>query len=151
MVAGDDSGAVRTYSVSVEGEYYMSHEFTAHSKGVNAVLALGDGTVITGGDKDRRLLTWDSAREFDKRLDIKLPDGVGNARSLTKQSIDQVFPRYVTPLIPDKTQFFSEWSRYGYIYWNDQKLHFGRFRKQKDIQDRRVGTLWKIRGHCQSS
>lgn len=107
MVAGDDSGAVRTYSVSVEGEYYMSHEFTAHSKGVNAVLALGDGTVITGGDKDRRLLTWDSAREFDKRLDIKLPDGVGNARSLTKQSIDQVFPRYVTPLIPDKTQFFQ--------------------------------------------
>ena len=41
VIGGDDSGAVRTYSVSIEGEYYMSHEFEAHSKGVNAVLALG--------------------------------------------------------------------------------------------------------------
>ena len=44
VIGGDDSGAVRIYSVSIEGEYYMSHEFEAHSKGVNAVLALGDGT-----------------------------------------------------------------------------------------------------------
>ena len=51
---------------------------------------LGDGTVCTGGEKDRKLLTWDSAREFEKRLEIKLPDGVGSARSLTKQTIDQV-------------------------------------------------------------
>ena len=41
VIGGDDSGAVRTYSVSIEGEYYMSHEFEAHSKGVSAVLALG--------------------------------------------------------------------------------------------------------------
>ena len=41
VIGGDDSGAVRTYSVSIEGEYYMSHEFEAHSKGVNAILALG--------------------------------------------------------------------------------------------------------------
>ena len=47
-------------------------------------------SVCTGGDKDRKLLTWDSAREFDKRLEIKLPDRVGSARSLTKQTIDQV-------------------------------------------------------------
>ena len=51
---------------------------------------IGDGTVCTGGEKDRKLLTWDSAREFEKRLEIKLPDGVGSARSLTKQTIDQV-------------------------------------------------------------
>ena len=41
VIGGDDSGAVRTYSVSIEGEYYMSHEFEAHAKGVNAILALG--------------------------------------------------------------------------------------------------------------
>ena len=28
-------------------------------------LFLGDGTVCTGGEKDRKLLTWDSAREFE--------------------------------------------------------------------------------------
>ena len=85
VIAGDDSGSIRSYSVSIEGEYYMSHEFNAHSKGVNTILALGDGTVITGGHADRKLLTWDSAREFDKRLEIKLPDGVGSARTITKQ------------------------------------------------------------------
>ena len=90
VVAGDDSGSIRTYSVSLEGEYYMSHEFTAHAKGVNAILALGDGTVVTGGDKDRKLLTWDSSREFAKKQEIKLPDGVGSTRSLTKQQTDQV-------------------------------------------------------------
>ena len=90
VIAGDDSGALRTYSVSLEGDYYMSHEFEAHSKGVNSILVLGDGTVVTGGDKDRKLQTWDSAREFDKRLEIKLPEGVGSAKSLSKQSIDQV-------------------------------------------------------------
>ena len=90
VVVGDDAGAVRTYSVSVEGEYYMSHEFEAHPKGVNAILALGDGTVVTGGEKDRKLTTWDSTRDFNKRQDIKLPDGVGSVRSLSKQSVDQV-------------------------------------------------------------
>ncbi len=34
VIAGDDAGAIRTYSVSLEGEYYMSSEFEAHSKGM---------------------------------------------------------------------------------------------------------------------
>jgi microtubule-associated protein-like 1/2 len=92
MIAGDDAGALRTYSVSIEGEYYMSSEFEAHPKGVGGILVLGDGTVVTGGDKDRKLKTWDSARDFDKRVDIKLPDGTGSIRSLSKQTIDQVSP-----------------------------------------------------------
>ena len=45
IVAGDDKGSVRCYSVSVEGEYYMSSEFVAHTSPVNAILVLGDGTI----------------------------------------------------------------------------------------------------------
>ena len=45
IVAGDDKGSVRCYSVSVEGEYYMSSEFVAHTSPVNALLVLGDGTI----------------------------------------------------------------------------------------------------------
>ena len=45
IVAGDDKGSVRCYSVSVEGEYYMSSEFVAHTSSVNAILVLGDGTI----------------------------------------------------------------------------------------------------------
>ena len=107
LVAGDDSGSVRCYSVSVEGEYFMSSEFMAHPNGINAILVLGDGTIATGGDKDRKLITWDSAigntllkiiikavlkeffSEFAKRTETKLPEGVGSVRSLSKQNSDQ--------------------------------------------------------------
>ena len=60
IVAGDDKGSVRCYSVSVEGEYYMSSEFVAHTSPVNALLVLGDGTI---GKKDKmpkrnRTISW---------------------------------------------------------------------------------------------
>lgn len=43
---------VSTYSVSNEGEYYMSAEFEAHSGGgVNAILMLTENTLVTGGDR----------------------------------------------------------------------------------------------------
>jgi len=89
IVAGDDKGSVRCYSVSVEGEYYMSSEFVAHTSPVNALLVLGDGTIVTGGEKDRKLTTWDSAIDFAKKTETKLPEGVGAVRSLSKQNLDQ--------------------------------------------------------------
>ena len=59
VIGGDDSGAVRTYSVSIEGEYYMSHEFEAHSKGVNAILALGSPFQSFFLRKHENYLTFD--------------------------------------------------------------------------------------------
>ena len=75
--------------MSVEGEYFMSQEFLAHKDGVNAILVMGDGTIVTGGVKDRKLSTWDSAIDFAKKFETKLPEGVGSVRSLSKQSVDQ--------------------------------------------------------------
>lgn len=89
LVAGDDYGTVRSYSVSAEGEYFKSHEFEAHPKGVNAIMVLEDGIIITGGDKDRKICAWDSARNFGKRGEAKIPDGVGAARSFCKHSVNQ--------------------------------------------------------------
>ena len=90
VIAGDDAGAIRTYSVSLEGEYYMSAEFEAHPKGVGALLVLNEGTVVSGGERDRKMITWDATRDFAKRTEVKLPDGVGSIRSLSKQKVDQV-------------------------------------------------------------
>ena len=67
----------------------MSQEFIAHKDGVNAILVMGDGTIVTGGVKDRKLSTWDSAIDFAKKFETKLPEGVGSVRSLSKQSVDQ--------------------------------------------------------------
>ena len=45
--------------------------------------------VVTGGEKDRKLTTWDSAIDFAKKTETKLPEGVGAVRSLSKQNLDQ--------------------------------------------------------------
>ena len=44
---------------------------------------------MTGGEKDRKLTTWDSAIDFAKKTETKLPEGVGAVRSLSKQNLDQ--------------------------------------------------------------
>ena len=45
--------------------------------------------IVTGGEKDRKLTTWDSAIDFAKKTETKLPEGVGAVRSLSKQNLDQ--------------------------------------------------------------
>ncbi len=86
LVAGDTDGIVATYSVSNEGEYYMSHEFEAHkSKGVNCLLMVNEYFLVSGGDGDRMLMTWDATRDFDKMGEVQLPDSVGDARTIITQ------------------------------------------------------------------
>ena len=42
---------------------------------------LADGTLITGGN-DRSVISWDSAKDFEKLVEVKLQDGVGSPRYL---------------------------------------------------------------------
>ena len=58
--------------------YLWQHRFF---QGVNSVLMLADGTLITGGN-DRSVISWDSAKDFEKLVEVKLQDGVGSPRYL---------------------------------------------------------------------
>jgi len=49
VVASDDTGMVGIYSVNNNGEYFLSHDFEAHNKGVAAIVMLSDGILITAG------------------------------------------------------------------------------------------------------
>jgi microtubule-associated protein-like 1/2 len=91
LVAGDRDGMVSTYSVSDKGEYYMSHEFEAHAAGdgVNAITMLNDTTMITGGDKDRKIVAWDPIREYEKMAEATLPESMGSPRTIQPQKIGQ--------------------------------------------------------------
>ncbi|XP_040580643.1 echinoderm microtubule-associated protein-like CG42247 [Lepeophtheirus salmonis] len=85
LVTGDEEGMISIFTVSSEGEYFMSHEFDAHSKGVNCLYMLTRGTLLSGGEKDRRIVAWDASRDFGKILETKLPEGAGSCRTLTPQ------------------------------------------------------------------
>ncbi|QQP40499.1 echinoderm microtubule-associated protein-like CG42247, partial [Caligus rogercresseyi] len=85
LVTGDEEGMISIFTVSSEGEYFMSHEFDAHSKGVNSLTMLTRGTLLSGGEKDRRIVAWDASRDFEKILECRLPEGAGSCRTLTPQ------------------------------------------------------------------
>lgn len=94
LVTGDDTGCVRIYSVSDEGEYFISQELdTAHTNtsnpkfnGVGSVLILPDGTLVSGGGADRKVITWDILTNFTKLKEVILPEGLGSIRTLLNQA-----------------------------------------------------------------
>ncbi len=86
FVAGDTDGMISTYSVSNEGEYYMSKEIEAHRKGgVACLLSFNEHTVISGGDRDGTIVSWDSTRDFEKMSEASLPEHAGCAKAVAPQ------------------------------------------------------------------
>lgn len=91
LVAGDDDGMISTYSVSNEGEYYRSSKFEAHERGggVNCLLMLSDTLMISGGDRDHKVISWEVTRDFEKLVETKLPDSMGAPRTIIPQKKDK--------------------------------------------------------------
>ena len=83
VVAGDSSGTIiimimiiiiiiimigniSCFSVSAEGDYYRTHSWSAHSRGgVSSIMVMSQGTLLSAGDRDRRIVAWDSNRDFE--------------------------------------------------------------------------------------
>lgn len=58
-------GNISVYSVSAEGDYYRTVVWAGHSRGgVASLLVLAQGTLLSAGDRDRRVVAWDSNRDF---------------------------------------------------------------------------------------
>nr|CAH7721546.1 unnamed protein product [Callosobruchus chinensis] len=85
VITADSDGFVTVYSVDADGAYFVRTEYEAHNKGVGALLMLGEGTLLTGGEKDRRIAAWDSLQNYKKITDTKLPDIFGGVRSIYPQ------------------------------------------------------------------
>ena len=85
LVVGDSEGNISTYTVSNEGEYLKSLTVAAHSKGVSALLALGEGTLLSAGSQDKRLVGWDSGHQFSLLAETELPSSAGQGRALHAQ------------------------------------------------------------------
>lgn len=47
-------------------------EYEAHNKGVSSLIMLSEGTLLSGGEKDRRIAAWDSLQNYKKITDTKV-------------------------------------------------------------------------------
>ncbi|RVE54773.1 hypothetical protein evm_000540 [Chilo suppressalis] len=57
----------------------------AHIKGISSLVMLSEGTLISGGEKDRKIAAWDSLQNYKRITDTKLPESAGGVRTIYPQ------------------------------------------------------------------
>ncbi|KAF4532363.1 hypothetical protein B566_EDAN003667 [Ephemera danica] len=85
VVTGDSDGFITVYSVDSEGAYFVRLEYEAHNKAIGSLIMLSEGTLLSGGEKDRRLIAWDTLQNYKKIAETKLPESAGGVRSIYPQ------------------------------------------------------------------
>ncbi|XP_055857090.1 echinoderm microtubule-associated protein-like CG42247 isoform X1 [Episyrphus balteatus] len=85
VVTADSDGFITIYSVDSDGAYFVRTEFEAHNKGIGCLIMLGEGTLLSGGEKDRKIAAWDSLQNYKKIAETKLPESSGGVRTIYPQ------------------------------------------------------------------
>ncbi|XP_043071380.1 echinoderm microtubule-associated protein-like CG42247 isoform X2 [Drosophila grimshawi] len=85
VITADSDGFITIYSVDSDGAYFVRTEFEAHNKGIGCLIMLGEGTLLSGGEKDRKVAAWDSLQNYKKIADTKLPEAAGGVRTIYPQ------------------------------------------------------------------
>lgn len=66
------TGFITVYSVDADGAYFVRMEFEAHNKGISCLVMLSEGTLLSGGERDRKIAAWDTLQNYKKITDIKV-------------------------------------------------------------------------------
>lgn len=66
------TGFITVYSVDADGAYFVRMEFEAHNKGISCLVMLSEGTLLSGGERDRKIAAWDSLQNYKKITEIKV-------------------------------------------------------------------------------
>lgn len=85
VITADTDGFITIYSVDADGAYFIRMEFEAHSKGISSLVMLSEGTLLSGGEKDRKVAAWDSLQNYKRITDTKLPESAGGVRTIYPQ------------------------------------------------------------------
>lgn len=72
VVTADSDGFITIYSVDADGAYFVRMEFEAHNKGISSLVMLSEGTLLSGGEKDRKIAAWDSLQNYKRITDTKV-------------------------------------------------------------------------------
>uniref|UniRef100_A0A671NHY4 Echinoderm microtubule-associated protein-like 2 n=1 Tax=Sinocyclocheilus anshuiensis TaxID=1608454 RepID=A0A671NHY4_9TELE len=86
-ITGDSSGNI--YIWAKGQEIIIQVVSGAHEGGIFSLCVLKDGTLVSGGGKDRRVLLWD--HDYRKKSEIEVPEAFGPVRSLAEGKQDELF------------------------------------------------------------
>ncbi|XP_048456105.1 echinoderm microtubule-associated protein-like 1 isoform X4 [Rhincodon typus] len=79
-ITGDSSGNILVWG---KGTNRISYAIQgAHEGGIFALCMLRDGTLVSGGGKDRKLISWDC--NYQKIQETEVPEQFGPVRTVTK-------------------------------------------------------------------
>ncbi|MGH0147181.1 UNVERIFIED_CONTAM: hypothetical protein FKN15_010285 [Acipenser sinensis] len=92
-ITGDSSGNMCIWgkgSLFLSGGNRISHTVPgAHEGGIFSLCVLKDGTLVSGGGKDRRVVLWD--RDYQQQQELEVPEMFGPVRSLAEGKSDSLF------------------------------------------------------------
>ncbi|CAB3251920.1 unnamed protein product [Arctia plantaginis] len=111
VVTADSDGFITTYSVDSDGAYFVRMEFEAHIKGISSLVMLSEGTLISGGEKDRKIAAWDSLQNYKKITETKVV--FGHHKQLMGLAVH-----------PDDEMFASAGHDKNIALWKGHKLVF---------------------------
>ncbi|CAJ1064906.1 echinoderm microtubule-associated protein-like 2 isoform X1 [Xyrichtys novacula] len=111
-ITGDSSGNIYVWA---KGGNRITHQVSgAHEGGIFSVCVLKDGTMVSGGGKDRKVVLWN--HDYRKQAEMEVGESFGPVRALaegktgelfvgtTKNAIIRAaFPETMTPIVQGHT------------------------------------------------
>ncbi|XP_077467311.1 echinoderm microtubule-associated protein-like 2 isoform X1 [Stigmatopora argus] len=86
-ITGDSSGNIYVWA---KGGNRISQVLAgAHEGGIFSICVLKDGTLVSGGGKDRKVALWD--REYRKQAEMEVGDALGPIRAIAEGKAGQLF------------------------------------------------------------
>ncbi|XP_053503201.1 echinoderm microtubule-associated protein-like 2 isoform X2 [Ictalurus furcatus] len=86
-ITGDSSGNIYTWAKG--GNRISQVVAGAHEGGIFSLCVLKDGTLVSGGGKDRKVVLWD--HEYHKQNEMVVPETFGPVRTLTEGKQEELF------------------------------------------------------------
>uniref|UniRef100_A0A8C7KUV0 EMAP like 2 n=1 Tax=Oncorhynchus kisutch TaxID=8019 RepID=A0A8C7KUV0_ONCKI len=79
-ITGDSSGNIFVWAKG--GNRISQVVARAHEGGIFSLCVLKDGTLVSGGGKDRRMVLWD--HDYNKQSEMEVPEAFGPVRAVTE-------------------------------------------------------------------
>uniref|UniRef100_A0A4W5QY94 EMAP like 2 n=1 Tax=Hucho hucho TaxID=62062 RepID=A0A4W5QY94_9TELE len=79
-ITGDSSGNIYVWAKG--GNRISQVVARAHEGGIFSLCVLKDGTLVSGGGKDRRMVLWD--HDYHKQSEMEVPEAFGPVRAVTE-------------------------------------------------------------------
>ncbi|CAH7390373.1 Eml2 [Phodopus roborovskii] len=87
VVTGDSGGNIYVWGKG--GNRITQEVLGAHDGGVFGLCALRDGTLVSGGGRDRRVVLWGS--DYSKVLEVEVPEDFGPVRTIAEGRGDTLY------------------------------------------------------------